>query len=472
MTSLVGAGTLTALLLFSNLSTSAQTTCSSWQECREQALAARERGDAEGFLDLAWRAVQTGPRNDATLLFLVARAQSLSGRPHDAIVMLQRLLSRGIDLTDAESSDDFSRVRGLAGWTDLAERIRATASASAAAAPTDGETSPASPPKRSDALTEAAVTAKPPAAAAARPAAPPSAAKTPARALAPAPPASHVEPKTDEANRSLPLPPALRAPLAMAYDRVSGRILLADDDTDTLKVLSELSGTAVNLVSRGWGGPYRTTAIAIDSARGDLWVAATARDPGSAPAPAVVHRLQLVSGRLIASMAADSDHRDVSFSSLAVAGNLVLVLDTAGSRLFELSAGRKTLRERAALKTVDTTSVAIADPDLAYVAHAAGLLRVALANGRATAVRAPAGIAIDRIRWIGCHGRSLLGVQEQPDGTHVAVRWRLDTRGRRITAREVLGPAASPAAAIMRNEFFYVAVQPDGTTAVQRVALR
>jgi hypothetical protein len=443
----------------------AQPSCTDWQECREQALAARERDDGEAFHDLAWRAVQTGPRNDPALLFLVARAQSVSGRPHDALVMLQRLLSRGIDLTDTETSDDFRRVRSLPGWTDLVERVRATAAAS----------SSAEPERKADATTGGESAARPrrnPKTAASPRRLDSPSTSTSAASLLPTTPAASGGPKTAAANSSLPLPEALRAPRALAYDRVSGRVLLADDDTETLKVLSELSGTAVDLVSRGWGGPYRTTAIAIDPARGDLWVAATAQDPESAPAPAVVHRVQLVSGRLLESVPVDANHGAVALSSLAVTGNHVLVLDTAGSRLYELSAGRKTLRRRATFAVADTTSLAVADSDTAYVAHAGGVLRVALASGRATAVRAAADIAVDRIRWMGWHGRSLWGVQEQRDGGHVAVRWRLDSRGRRITARDVLGPAASPAAAIMRDEFFYVGVQPDGTAAIHRLALR
>src|SRR5688500_9738972 len=69
--------------------------CPAWQECRQLALDARARGEYERFHDLAWRTVQTGPANDAALMYLLARAQSLSGRPHDALVMLRRLADRG-----------------------------------------------------------------------------------------------------------------------------------------------------------------------------------------------------------------------------------------------------------------------------------------------------------------------------------------------------------------------------------------
>src|SRR4051812_35272440 len=54
--------------------------CVDWRACRELALAAAERGEYETFHDLAWRAVQTGPPKDPALMYLLARAQALSGR--------------------------------------------------------------------------------------------------------------------------------------------------------------------------------------------------------------------------------------------------------------------------------------------------------------------------------------------------------------------------------------------------------
>ena len=89
--------------------------CRAWQECRQLALDAAGRQDYEAFHDLAWRAVQTGPRNDPALMGLLARAQSLSGRPGDALVMLRRLAQMGVQ-TDAATNEDFRRVRALPGW--------------------------------------------------------------------------------------------------------------------------------------------------------------------------------------------------------------------------------------------------------------------------------------------------------------------------------------------------------------------
>src|SRR5439155_18160970 len=103
-------------------SPSRQSLCTEWHDCRQLALAAADRGDFETFHDLAWRAVQTGPPKDPALMYLLARAQALSGRPHDALVMLHRLAEMGVP-SDAATNDDFVRTRQLPGWPDVSAGI-------------------------------------------------------------------------------------------------------------------------------------------------------------------------------------------------------------------------------------------------------------------------------------------------------------------------------------------------------------
>jgi len=108
--------------------------CGEWRACRQLALAAAERGEYENFHDLAWRAVQSGPPKDPSLMYLLARAQALSGRPHDALIMLQRLTEMGV-APDA-TNEDFSRARELRDWPEVEARIAAVAaSGSLASAP-------------------------------------------------------------------------------------------------------------------------------------------------------------------------------------------------------------------------------------------------------------------------------------------------------------------------------------------------
>src|SRR5688500_14857272 len=78
--------------------------CEDVTSCRAAALEAAQRKDYEVFHDLAWRAVQKGPRNDSGLMLMLARAQSLSGRPGDSLVMLRRLAEMGIATEDRKST--------------------------------------------------------------------------------------------------------------------------------------------------------------------------------------------------------------------------------------------------------------------------------------------------------------------------------------------------------------------------------
>src|SRR5262245_50652831 len=121
---------------------SAGSLCTEWHQCRELALAAADRGDYEVFHDLAWRAVQTGPPRDPALMLLLARAQSLSGRPHDALVMLQRLAEMGVG-ADAAAGDDFVRTRQLPGWPEVQARLEQAAGPNRTAAPASAAVSAA-----------------------------------------------------------------------------------------------------------------------------------------------------------------------------------------------------------------------------------------------------------------------------------------------------------------------------------------
>src|SRR5262245_56482875 len=70
--------------------------CATSQACREAVEAAITAGTFDRALDLAWRAVQKGPKDDPALMFLLARAEARAGRPQDALVMVRRLAERGV----------------------------------------------------------------------------------------------------------------------------------------------------------------------------------------------------------------------------------------------------------------------------------------------------------------------------------------------------------------------------------------
>src|SRR5262245_60903935 len=227
---------------------SAGSLCTEWHQCRELALAAADRGDYEVFHDLAWRAVQTGPPKDPGLMLLLARAQSLSGRPHDALVMLQRLAEMGVG-TDAATSDDFVRTRQLPGWPEVQARLEQAggpdragpaAPASAALSPAVGRggASPAPRPSATGAPATAVATPAPPAATPA----PSAAATIPSPSK---PPAAAVAPPAAEALRFSTNRLALGG---LAYDSVSHRFLVGDRLGRKVVVVSEGSASVIDLV--------------------------------------------------------------------------------------------------------------------------------------------------------------------------------------------------------------------------------
>ncbi len=69
------------------------------------------------FTISAWRAIQKGPKNDPALMLMLARAQSLSGRPGDALVMLERLADKASPPTSPRTRTSAAFARSPAGRT-------------------------------------------------------------------------------------------------------------------------------------------------------------------------------------------------------------------------------------------------------------------------------------------------------------------------------------------------------------------
>lgn len=421
-----------ALSLVASQERPAAPECREWQECRQLALDAAGRGDYEAFHDLAWRAVQTGPAGDTSLMVLLARAQSLSGRPSDALVMLQRLADKGI-VTDAATNDDFQRVRRLSGWAAFAARLEARGTA---------------PPPQPPALEPATIKRdepKPDALESARPIA--------------------------AATEAIRFPEPASAPSGLAYDAVSRRFLIADRRGRKLSVVDEFSQHVATLAGAqaGFGD---IAALEIDPRDGDLWVVSD--EAGDARA-ATLHKLQLVSGRVLASYPVPESMGAVRLVDVAVTPeDGVLVLDADGGRILRLQPRAPSLAVAATIAGAQPSSLAPAPGGIVYVATDAGVSRVDLRSQSSVSVRVQAGITLAgvmRIRW---HRGALVGVQTQDDGRHRLVRWQLDRRGRAVTAATALAtdmvtPGAT-ATAISGDALYYLA-RDNGAFLVARVKL-
>ncbi len=396
--------------------------CADWRECRTQALEAASRGEYEAFHDLAWRAAQKGPPRDSDLMYLVARAQALSGRPSDALVMLRRLAEMGVP-TDAVSSDEFERVRALAGWADVA------------------------------ALTTTSV-------------APSSSAPGPEKGSAPS---------TNAVEDALRFDAISFVAAGLAYDAVSRRFVVGDRDARKLFVVDEGSRRANDLVGAASAGFYAIAGLDIDPRRGDLWVVSVEEgQPGAAAA----HRLQLVSGRLIETLAVPAALLPVRFADVAVtADGAVLALDVAGRRIFRARLGAHELEVAATLDVNEPTSLAPAPASTVYVSHAGGLVRVDLASNRASPVTAQeSSVELSGLERVRVRGNSLVAVQRVDGESRRVVRLSLNDRGRRVMSSKILdasAPAsAASAATLVGDAFYYLSAGKSGERVVRRVPLR
>jgi hypothetical protein len=418
--------------------------CREWHECRELALSAAERGEYETFHDLAWRAVQNGPQNDPALMFLLARAQSLSGRPHDALIMLERLTEMGI-APDA-SIDDFSRVRELPDWPTLRSRLdrlrhapeRDAAAAIAAPAPDLPEPEPpkALEPREDPARSEATSVAN------AAESVAPSAPSTPSTlsALSAVPASLPAAPITDA---PAPVDVAVRFAArrfsagGLAYDAASRRFLFGDRIGRKLIAVSDDSTRTDDLVRSDSAGFQEISAVAIDSRHGALWVASGMDGAGRQ----TLHHLELVSGHPLKDFQIASDFAPAALTDLAITPEgTVLAVDSAGQRLFALRAGTSTLEPVLTLDARGLTSVTVgSDDEVAYVAHRQGVSRVDLRSRTAMPLGAPRGMSLAHLERIRRFGNALIAVHAGDDGSKRLVRFELNAKGRAVTHATNLG---------------------------------
>jgi hypothetical protein len=371
--------------------------CTEWRDCRQLALAAADRGDYEAFHDLAWRAVQTGPPKDPALMYLLARAQALSGRPHDALIMLQRLAEMGVP-SDAATNNDFVRTRQLPGWPEVAAGIERLSH-------------PDSPPL------------------------------TPSAAVSSSAPSSTPSP--------VPIPEGSRFSTerftlgGVAYDAVSRRFLFGDRFGRKLIVAGEGTDHAVDFVRADSAGFRDIVAIEIDGRRGDLWVISAAPADGAG----TLHKLQLVSGRSLKSFPIAADLEPVTLVDLAVTpAGAVLVLDSAGPQLLVLSPGRTAVERVVKVDAVEPRSLAVAGNEgIAYVAHRDGVSRIDLRARTATRVAASASVSLAHLEQIRWRRHALIAMRVDADGTRRIIRLDLNASGRAVThATTFEGPVLPP----------------------------
>jgi hypothetical protein len=417
----------------------APATCADPSDCRRQSSEAAARGEFELAHDLAWRAMQKSKPNDPASMLVLARAQSLSGRPGDALVMLERLAALGVR-PDIQSDPDFARVRALPDWAAVAARLAPSDAASAGATAADPRPAAASAPTASSASPSAA-----PATKAGEPA---------GRESAP----------PDAGALSFSAPGV--EPFALAHDAVSRRFVLGDRKAHRLLIVDEVSRNVVNFVSAASAGFYeQLTAFTIDARRGDLWVA-SARGSGDA-AESIVHKLQLVSGRALMEARAPEQSGPIRFVAVAATPDgTVFAVDGLGARLFRLRPGARTFETVMKLDVGGDVALAAMDDRVLYVGSARGLARIDPAARSATPVKSKEDLGgfVSLFSYAG----TLVGV-ERVAGSFLVVRVRLDPAGARVQARQVLATSTgTTAGALAADSFYYLS---DAGT-IRRLPLR
>ena len=427
--------------------------CADAASCRQAALAAAAERDYERFHDLAWRAVQKGKPGDPELMQLLARAQSLSGRPGDALVMLRRLAQMGVP-TDARESEDFQRVRGLPAWPDLEALIERAAS---------NPSSAATPPATAATPTKAATPPPPEAAARAAKPVPSASEKTTAKNFAKG--AIGAAPEGEDALR---LTETAIDPVGLAYDSASQRFVLGDRRANKLIVADDVFKHVNDLIGASAGGFGVLGAVEIDGRRGDLWVTSTdTAGRGS------LHKLQLVSGRLLSTIAVPDALQPATFADISIGDGGLLLLDAEGRRLMRVRPAASDFDKPVALDLAAPSSIC-ASGNIVYVAHEAGLSRLDPASGQLTAVRAPDGVSLAGLRRIRADRGTLIAIQGSGEGPSRLVRITF-VRGRPdVRAVQPLDAAASvegSALTISRDAAYYVAQTAAGPI-IRRVRLR
>jgi hypothetical protein len=266
-------------------------------------------------------------------------------------------------------------------------------------------------------------------------------------------------------------------PAGLAHDSVSGRFVIADRGRRKLVIVDERAHHLVDLVDAESAGFNDISALVIDGRRGDLWVVSASEADGKKAATAVLHRVQLISGRPLASWVLPASYGPAHFGDVDVGnGDTVFVLDVVGKRIFPVEPRTGRFGNPRAVPYERPTSVAVVGNHDAYLAHSAGIARVSLAGGPAIAVRAARGVELkgfERIRW----DRGLLvGIQRTSDGSHKAVRLRLAPSGTRVTAAEVIEtatPIDDPTTAAISDDSFYFVTResPNGAIVIHRARL-
>ena len=196
--------------------------------------------------------------------------------------------------------------------------------------------------------------------------------------------------------------------MGLAYDSASRRFVLGDRHLNKLIVADEVFRRVNDLIGAASAGFGALTGVEIDTHRGDLWVTSSAT-----AGAASVHKLQLVSGRVLVTIQLPEEMRPATFGDMSVgeSGSLLL-LDSTGARLLTLIPGTRGFDRPISLGLTSPTASAPAGA-VTYVAHEKGLSVADTRSGRTSEVRASKGVSLTGLRRIRWNRGVLVAIQQE-----------------------------------------------------------
>ena len=259
------------------------------------------------------------------------------------------------------------------------------------------------------------------------------------------------------------------AAVGLGYDAVSGRFIVGDRKDRRLLVVGERSGRLASLAGVD-AGFDEVSAFEIDAVEGDLWVvSSSSRSPSS-----TLHKLQLISGRVLTSIPLSTEDGPGRFTDVAVTPQSILVLDGEGRRIYRVAKKGRSLEIVARLAAPECSSLAPAADGVAYAAYDRGILRVELTTRAMAVVESAPQTSLEGLRWIRWHRGSLIAIQGGIGGPFRLLRIRLDDPGRRVKTVDVLDgnlSLAGPTSATLSGGAVYY-LSPAGTPGNDQVEVK
>lgn len=232
-------------------------------------------------------------------------------------------------------------------------------------------------------------------------------------------------------------------PGGLACDAVSKRFVFGDRLARKLLVLAEGSDHSIDLTRADVARFLDVAAVDIDTTNGNLWVASAEADGRAAS----LHRVQLISGRPLASYVLPEALAPAQPVDVVVTASGVLMLDAAKSRILVLRPGEEAVSLLAGLGGIAPLSLTAGrQAGVAYISHRDGLAVLDLRARKVSPITGPKQMPLGGIERLRRDGAGLIGIQALPDGSRQLVRLTLNAAGRTVTRRRVLDVVLSAGA--------------------------